>query len=94
MPKVGPMRHLRAQLRASGYWRSALLRYLEEALAESYAQLRVHGLQAAVVGIRFPVQHGYVTVSQIATEGVAIGNIAVGGSILTVRVSEGLWEAH
>lgn len=91
-PRFGPLRQLRAQLRASGYWRSALLRYLEEALAESYAQLRVHGLGQVVVGIRFPIQGGYVTVSQLATEGVAIGNITIGGTLFTVRVAEGDWE--
>jgi hypothetical protein len=87
------MRQLRAQLRASGYTRSALLRYIEEAMAESYAQLRVRGLQEILVGIRFPVQDGYVSVSQIATEGTAIGNITISGGIFTVWVTEGDWEA-
>jgi hypothetical protein len=93
MPKVGPMRQLRAQLRASAYWRSSLLRYLEEAMAESYAQLRVRGMHQVVVGIRFPIQGGYVTMSQLGTEGAAVGNIVVGGSIFTVRVGDGSWEA-
>lgn len=92
-PRIGPMRQLRAQLRASGYWRSTFLKYLEEAMAESYAQLRVRGLQGLVIGIRFPLQGGYVTVSQMAAEGTAIGNIAVGGAIFTVHVAEGDWEA-
>ncbi|HEX8200199.1 MAG TPA: hypothetical protein VF590_06905, partial [Isosphaeraceae bacterium] len=74
-PRFSPLRALRAELRASAYWRSALMRYLEEAMAESYAQLRVHGLQQILVGIRFPIRNGYVTVSQLATEGRAIGNI-------------------
>lgn len=88
-PRLGPMRQLRAQFRASGYWRSALLRYLEEAMAESYAQLRVNGLEMVLVGIRFPIEGGYVTVSQIAAEGIAIGNIAIGGAQYTVRIAEG-----
>jgi hypothetical protein len=87
-PRFGPMRQLRVQLRANAYWRSALLRYVEEAMAESYAQLRVQGLQQALVGIRFPIQGGYVTVSQVAAEGVAIGNIMVGGTLFHVLVVE------
>jgi hypothetical protein len=50
-PQFGPLRQLRAQLRASGYWRSALLRYLEEAMAESYAQLRAYGLGNLLTGL-------------------------------------------
>ncbi len=92
-PRFGPMRQLRAQLRASGYWRSTFLRYLEEAMAESYAQMRVQGLQGAIVGLRFPLQGGYVTISQMGAEGTAIGNIAVGGAIFTVHVADSEWEA-
>ena len=90
-PRFGPLRELRVRLRASGYWRSALLRYLEEALAEGYAQLRVCGLGEVVSAIRFPIQGGYVTVSQLASEGVAIGNILVGGQFFQVYVTEGSW---
>ncbi len=88
-PRFSPMRQLRAQLRASGYWRSALLRYIEEAMAESYAQLRVRGFENILVGIRFPIEGGYVTVSQVATEGIAIGNITVSGAQFTIRIGEG-----
>lgn len=77
---------------ASAYLRSSVLRYLEEALAESYAQLRVRGLSGVVVGVRFPIANGYVTVSGLAGEGIAIGNIIVGGQMLTVRVVQGRWE--
>ncbi len=87
------MRQLRAQLAASSYWRSALLRYIEEAMAESYAQLRVRGLQHILVGIRFPIHGGYVAVAQLASEGIAIGNIVIGGALLSVRVGFGNWEA-
>ncbi len=91
-PRFGPLRQLRAQLRMSGYMRSALLQYIEEAMAESYAQLRVHGLQNILIGIRFPITGGYVTVSQIASEGMAIGNITIGAMRFTVYVSQGAWE--
>ena len=87
-PRVGPLRAFRAQVRMSAYTRSAVLRYLEEALAESYAQLRVHGLGQVVVGIRFPLTNGYMTISQLTTEGVAIGNIIIGGAQFTVRMVE------
>jgi hypothetical protein len=92
-PKVGPLRVLRAQLKASGYWRSALLRYLEEAMAESYAQLRLQGLREALAAVRFPIDGGYVTVSQLLAEGTAIGNIAIGGMQFTVGVVEEKWES-
>lgn len=92
-PRFGPLRQLRAQLRASSYNRSALHMYIEEAMAESYAQLRVYGLQKIIVGIRFPVQGGYVTVSQIFSEGIAIGNITVGGMRFTVCLKQGIWMA-
>ena len=79
---------------ASGYGRSVFLRYIEEAMAESYAQLRVHGLQEILVGIRFPLRgpNAYVTVSQLAAEGTAIGNITMGGTLFTVYIAEGNWE--
>ena len=67
--------------------------YIEEAMAESYAQLRVRGLQNILVGIRFPMQGGYVTVAQVASEGVAIGNITVGGMRFTVYVNVGTLSA-
>lgn len=93
-PRFGPLRRLRAQLRASGYWRSALLRYLEEAMAECYGQLRAYGLGDMLTGFSFPIRGGYVTVSQLVTEGIAIGNIVVGGAIFHVVVIEGSWESR
>jgi hypothetical protein len=88
-PRSGPLRRLRAEINMSGYSRSALLRYLEDALAEGYAQLRVHGLARALMQYRFPLDFGYVTVSQLAAEGTAIGTITVGGILLYVSVSQG-----
>jgi hypothetical protein len=73
----------------SGYSRSQLLRYLEEALAEGYGQLRVHGLEKALGAYRFPVDLGYVTVSQMVAEGQAIGTITLGGTLFYVSVSQG-----
>lgn len=75
-------------MNASAYRRSALLRYLEEALAEGYAQLRVRGLAHAWKGVTFPVGppgQGYVTVAQMVSEGTAIGSILVGGHLFRVH---------
>jgi hypothetical protein len=85
-PRTGPLRKLRAQVSMNAYNRSAFLRYLEEALAEGYGQLRVNGLAAAFKSYRFPLQGGYVTVSEFADEGVAIGTISLGGSMFSVFV--------
>jgi len=93
-PRFGPLRQLRAQLRLSAYNRSSLLMYIEEAMAESYAQLKIYGLQNILVGIRFPVQGGYMTVSQIVSEGVAIGNITIGAMRFTVYIRQGVLTAE
>jgi len=93
-PRIGPFRKLRAEINMSAYTRSALLRYLEEALAEGYGQLRVYGLASALGGIKFPLQGGYVTVSQITTEGLAIGTITLGGTLFRVSISLGPIPNH
>ena len=82
-PKIAPLRQFRAELKWSAYKRSALMRYLEEALAETYAQLRVNGITALPTGIKFPVATGqmeiiYVSAAQLATEGAAVGSIVIG----------------
>jgi hypothetical protein len=88
-PRTGPLRQLRAQLSMSAYSRSALLRYLEEVLAEGYSQLRVHGLAKALEAYRFPLTGGYVTISQLASEAHAIGGITIGGILLRISISLG-----
>jgi hypothetical protein len=40
--------------------RSSLWRYIEEALAETVAQIGVHGVRRFFTGIRFPIQNGYM----------------------------------
>ena len=72
-PRFGVLRTFRVRLRMSGYLRSALLRYLEEALAETVAQLKVNGFRGLVEGIRFPVANGYMVITDLASEGAAIG---------------------
>ncbi len=77
-PKLIPFREFRADLRMTAYKRSAFLRYFEEALAESYAQMRVNGVKGLPTGIRFPIANGYVTLTAVLKEA-AIGTVTVGG---------------
>ncbi len=74
-PRFGLLRRFRVQVGMSGYMRSALLRYLEEALAETVAQLRVNGTAGVLTGLRFPVANGYMTLAEIQVEGMALGTI-------------------
>ena len=71
----------------AAYEKSALLRYTEEALAETYAQMRVNGAKGILTGLRFPIANGYVTLSRAAAEG-AIGTIIVGGITYWVYVAK------
>jgi hypothetical protein len=80
------LRKVRAEVKLSLYARSALLRYLEEALAEGYGQLKVHGLMQAAKAYRFPILGAYVT---LGAEGHAIGAVTIGGVLLHVSVSQG-----
>ena len=89
-PKFRYLRQFRARLKASGYWRSALLRYLEEALVEGYGRFKVQGLLPALKAVTFPIgpaPYGYVTVSELIAEGTAIGTITAAGLRLTVYLS-------
>ena len=57
-PRFGPLRTFRVRLNASQYYRTALFKYLEEALAETVAQIKVNGLSGLIEGITFPVRNG------------------------------------
>lgn len=93
-PRFGPFRQLRAEVKASAYKNSTLLMYVEEAMAESYAQLKVNGLKNIIVGIRFPIRGGYITVSQMISEGIAIGNVTIGGMYFYVYLKMGVLTAE
>ena len=93
-PRTGPLRKLRAEINIGGYIKSALLRYLEEALAEGYAQMRASGLAAGLKAYRFPIDGGYVTVSQLAAEGALIGTISLGGANFYVTLAKQPWGAQ
>jgi hypothetical protein len=60
VPKVYVLRSYRVGNRAGSYVRSSLWRYIEEALAETIAQVGVQGLHQAFRGLRFPVANGYM----------------------------------
>jgi hypothetical protein len=82
-PKFGPLRAFRVKLGMAGYLRSSLLQYIEEAIAESVAQFQVKGIIFG--GLKFPVQNGYMLVTDLVSEGAAIGTIMIGGSAFTVQ---------
>jgi hypothetical protein len=85
-PRLGVLRTFRVQLRMSAYLRSALMQYLEEAIAETAAQIRVNGgFTALLAGVKFPVANGYMTISSLLSEGAAIGTISAGTQYFTVQ---------
>jgi hypothetical protein len=87
-PRLRPFRTFFVRLSVSAYWRSAFLNAFEEMLAETVAQLWVHGPRNLLIGIRFPVVNGYVTIGELVREGAAIGSIIVGGVHLEVHFVE------
>jgi hypothetical protein len=86
------LRQFSAVLKNQGYLRSYTLRYLEEALAETVAQLTVNGFnwRNFIVGVKFPVgvagESCYVTNAAMATEaaGILLGPINVSGIVFNV----------
>jgi hypothetical protein len=84
-PRFGILRTFRVRLGMSGYMRSAFLQYLEEAIAETVAQLKVNGFSGVLEGVKFPVANGYVTISNLVSEGAAIGAITAGTQRFTVQ---------
>lgn len=77
-PKFVVMRNLRADISMWFYKNSQVMRYLEEMLAEGYAQLAVKGVKALPKAFRFPMNGYSITVSGLIVEGAA-GTITVGG---------------
>ena len=88
-PRLALLRRFRAQLNIDAYARSWLLRYLEETLAEGFAQLRANGVLSTFKALYFPITEGYVTLSQVITEGTVIGTITLAGRRIYVLVSTG-----
>ena len=86
--RTGPFRKFRAEVAIGGYSRVALLRYLEEVLAEGYAQLKVNGFQAALKARSFPIEGGYITVADAKLEGAMIGSITLAGAHYYVMITK------
>lgn len=63
-PKLSILRGYRASTRYNSYTRSSLYRYIEEALAETIAQVGVLGFRKFFVGVRFPIDNGYLFLTQ------------------------------
>jgi hypothetical protein len=84
-PKFYFLRDIRVQINIEAYNRSYLLRFVEEALAEGYALLRMRG-RGVLAAISFPVRNGYVTVAKMGQEaaGFVLGIVNVSG--LSFRV--------
>jgi hypothetical protein len=84
---------------AASYSRSSLSKYLEEALAETAAQVGVNGLRAGFRGVSFPVQFGYVTLLREVTVGYRtvrpflpeLGGLTAGGFVFGGVAYEVWW---
>jgi len=71
-PKSGLFVRLRQNLGIEAYSRSSLVRYLEEATAETI------GSGSLKTGLAFPIKNGYVKASNVIKEGIVyIGAVAV-----------------
>jgi hypothetical protein len=88
-PRLRFLRRFRARLNASAYTRSAILKYLEEALAETVAQVSVRGITGLLTGIKFPIANGYMTLQTLVCEGAEIGTIMLGAQRFSVQVVVG-----
>ncbi|WLI75610.1 hypothetical protein Q5705_13525 [Kosakonia sp. H02] len=88
-PKFYLLREARVALRSGGYTKSYILRYLEEALAETIALLRANGVSPRYVlqGFRFPLGNAYqITYTALRHEaaGILLGPVTVSGSMYNV----------
>jgi len=59
VPKLDILRSYRAGTRMKSYVGSSLYRYIEEALAETIAQVGVNGFRHFFEGVRFPLRYRY-----------------------------------
>jgi hypothetical protein len=58
-------------------------------LVQGWAELRTEGLLSAVKALYFPIQGGYLTLSQVITEGTVIGTLTLAGEKIYVLISTG-----
>lgn len=81
-PADGSFADLRAQIRMAGYQNSELLRFTEEAIAETYATGNLSQ------GILHPLENGYdITVKGLATEASVLGGVAANGAVFGASLS-------
>ena len=85
-PKLQLLREIRIVPRYNSYITSSLFRYLEEALAETVAQVSVNGVRSVITGLTFPVKNGYVTLVEMVAEGkgIFLGTVGTGGLVYLV----------
>lgn len=88
-PKFYLLRDLRVFIRQSAYNKSFILRYLEEAFAETIGLLRARGMhrEYIVEGFKFPLGNAYeITFSLLRNEaaGFLLGPVVVGGLMYKV----------
>jgi hypothetical protein len=101
-PKLNILRQFRVSGRTASYVRSPLSKYVEEALAETVAQVGVNGVRSAFTGISFPVTNGYVTLLRKGVRGdrilypvipelagLVVGGFVLGGDSYEIRFSAG-----
>ena len=82
----GPFRGIRADFNMLAYRNSHLLRYIEEAAAESFAQVTTGG--SLREGLVFPIRHGYVTPWRVLSEAIGVGGVLAG----TTSIAESIIE--
>jgi hypothetical protein len=95
-PRLRILRQFRVRNRASSYGRSSLSKYLEEAVAESVAQVGVNGFLSVFRGISFPVREGYVTLIRVSNTArpflPELGGLTVGGFLIGDMAFEIWWS--
>ena len=94
-PKLQALREWRMNIAANAYWKSQLLRYLEEALVEAYSQLRVNGVKGLPAAFKFPFNYPIyqLTVTGVLKEAsiaglIYVGLVTVGGLTYYVYLEE------
>jgi hypothetical protein len=92
-PRLYLLREYRVYPAARGYSYSYLLRYLEEALAETLSRFKVSGrnISSLKTGVSFPVENGYVTLRAMGSEaaGILLGPVTGGGMAFNAFFQQG-----
>jgi hypothetical protein len=93
-PKFFLFRDARAALRDWGYQNVLLLRYLEEAIAETCGQCRAAdgvNLERILIGVTFPYRGGYVRISR--ADVAILGGCALIGYIMVRGTRFGVYQS-